>query len=108
MPRKGHKEGCQCVICRKMDAKAAREGLAPVAAPLVEAPSTAAEPSEVRLGSLPAGSMFELGAAKYRVGENDGTVVVSDQMRWLDDMEFSGWQFMSRIGLGAGTLVKPL
>ena len=100
MGRKGHKEGCQCIVCQKVNAKATRLA--------VVATSVEVKLSIVKLGSLPCGSMFELGGEKYAVGEKTEHAIVSNQVRWIDDVEFGGWQFVKQQGFSPGTMVKPL
>ena len=57
MPRKGHKGGCQCIVCRAMQAREAREAVmvispAPILYPLKREPVITA-------GSLRIGEIFK-------------------------------------------------
>ena len=97
MPREGHKPDCQCVVCRKMREKAARESIAvtPKVAIAVTPPSP--PPTEVRLDSLPLAAKFMLGAQECRVGERVESMVVCYNLFINDTMT-----------LGGSTIVKPI
>lgn len=65
MPRAGHKEGCQCAICKRMDAQGTPE-------PEVEQ----AVPAGRTVGSLVAGDQFTYKGQDYtRYGETEEMVV---------------------------------
>lgn len=58
MPRKGHKPGCQCAICKRMDAK--------LATPLVEARVEVTPESALTFKQIEIGGLFWYQSQMYR------------------------------------------
>ena len=73
MPKQGetrapHKEDCQCVVCKSVRAKVAREAQ-PEPVPVAE--PAPVMPSVVSASSLKSGNLFELNGKTYRAGSKE-------------------------------------
>jgi len=74
-----HKKDCQCIVCQRIKAKAAREAVPlqviSLVSPLQVPPLTAAIDFRPRLGNLPIGTNFRFGTRVFKKLNDPGIVL---------------------------------
>jgi len=109
MPRV-HKPDCQCAVCQKIRAKAAKEVVIP---PTVLPPTAVAAKApevEVQLERLPIGAYFTLNHVRYRVATKEPDCIVCHSLRFFDSGPLpsdKGWTVDKTVSLATFTIVKP-